>query len=154
MSRVLATAAFLAEDANQAEAVPVEQLTALLAPAGPLAELLGDKFEARPGQAKMAALVLQALNDGQHLLVEAGTGTGKSLAYLLPAALWTTANDRRVVIATNTIALQDQLVEKDIPQIQALMVAAGYPTPRYALLKGRQHYLCTRRLHSWRTVTH
>ncbi len=108
----------------------------------------------------MAAQVLHALNTGDYLLIEAGTGTGKSLAYLLPAALFALTNGCRVLIATNTIALQDQLISKDIPQVQALL--AVHPPPstadggeetvlQAAVLKGRQHYLCTRRLHEWRT---
>lgn len=139
-------------DGNEiARRVPVEALTALFAEGGPLAEMLGERFERRAGQSNMAEQVLRAFNAGDHLLIEAGTGTGKSLAYLLPAALWAVANGQRVVIATNTIALQDQLIEKDIPQVQALLARAGYPSPQGALLKGRQNYLCTRRLHTWRT---
>ena len=128
-----------------------EALLQFFAAGGPLDGLMGDTFERRPGQVAMAAQVLQAFNTGDYLLIEAGTGTGKSLAYLLPAALWAVANQRRVVIATNTIALQDQLMNKDIPQVQSLLAAAGYPIAQAALLKGRQNYLCTRRLHAWRT---
>ncbi|NJN83729.1 MAG: hypothetical protein HC802_16620 [Caldilineaceae bacterium] len=94
--------------------------------------------------------MLHALNDGDHLLIEAGTGTGKSLAYLLPSLLWSAQNQRRVVVATNTIALQDQLIDKDLPQAVATAKAQGHPAARYALLKGRSNYLCTRRLDLWR----
>jgi DNA polymerase-3 subunit epsilon/ATP-dependent DNA helicase DinG len=97
----------------------------------------------------MALRVLRALNSGDHLLIEAGTGTGKSIAYALPAVLWSLTNQRRVVIATNTIALQEQLLEKDLPIVHAVLATAGYPRIRAALLKGRNNYLCTRRLYSW-----
>jgi DNA polymerase-3 subunit epsilon/ATP-dependent DNA helicase DinG len=145
-------------------AIPVAESTLLgyLAADGPLASLLGNHFEQRSGQTAMAAQVLHALNTGDYLLVEAGTGTGKSLAYLLPAALFALANHCRVLVATNTIALQDQLVEKDIPQVQALLAVRPPPLAQAsaeeeepvlqaAVLKGRLHYLCTRRLHEWRT---
>jgi DNA polymerase-3 subunit epsilon/ATP-dependent DNA helicase DinG len=121
----------------------------LLTPGGALDRLMGDDFEARPGQQEMARRVIETLNKGDHLIVEAGTGTGKSLAYLLPAALWSVANQRRVVIATNTIALQDQLIEKDIPHVHGILATDDLPAPRVALLKGRANYLCTRRLHRW-----
>ena len=98
----------------------------------------------------MAGQIAQAFNAGDHLLIEAGTGTGKSLAYLLPAALWAIQNGQRVVIATNTLNLQDQLLEKEVPQVQSLLTLAGFSAPRAALLKGRQNYLCVRRLHAWR----
>lgn len=133
------------------QVVPPEQVDAFLGAGGLLALQMGDTFEQRPGQGRMARQVAQSLNQGDHLLVEAGTGTGKTLAYLLPAALWSVANQQRVVIATNTIALQDQLLHKDIPQVQALLEEAGLPRPFAALLKGRTNYLCTRRLHTWRT---
>lgn len=134
-------------------AAPIDEADLLhyFAPDGALAQLFGAGYEQRSGQIAMAAQVLQAFNVGDYLLIEAGTGTGKSLAYLLPAALWAVTNHRRVVIATNTIALQDQLIEKDIPQVQALLAATGYPVLQAALLKGRQNYLCTRRLQAWRT---
>lgn len=129
--------------------IPQAALHAAFAPGGPLHNLLGTTFEQRGGQLEMAERVLHALNTGDHLIIEAGTGTGKSLAYLLPAALWSTANQRRVVVATNTIALQDQLIEKDIPQATALLAALGNPPFYSAQLKGRTNYLCTRRLHVW-----
>ena len=79
-------------------------------------------------------------------MVEAGTGTGKSLAYLIPAAYWAKQNGERVVISTNTIALQDQLVRKDIPDlIEALDLEVNF-----AVLKGRGNYLCPRRLNLMR----
>jgi ATP-dependent DNA helicase DinG len=133
------------------EPIPLERITYFFAADGPLAAQLGPDYEPRPGQQEMARRVMQALNQGDHLMIEAGTGTGKSLAYLLPAALWSVTNQQRVVIATNTINLQDQLLQKDIPQTQALLESLNLPRPRVGLLKGRNNYLCTRRLHAWRT---
>ncbi len=88
----------------------------------------------------MMQAVASAFNDGQHVLVEAGTGTGKSLGYLLPSAFWATENGRRVVISTNTINLQDQLMSKDIPALRDTMRM----NLRAAVRKGRSNYVCTR----------
>ena len=96
----------------------------------------------RPGQIQMAEAVARAMTSAEHLLVQAGTGTGKSLAYLVPALL----HHRRVVVATATLALQHQLVERDIP---ALLEAADHvleTTPSYAVLKGRSNYACLHRI--------
>ncbi len=99
----------------------------------------------RPGQIQMAEAVARSLSTGEHLLVQAGTGTGKSLGYLVPALL----HDRRVVVATATLALQHQLVERDIP---ALLEAVGGDHGRlgekatYAVLKGRSNYACLHRI--------
>ncbi|HSG17171.1 MAG TPA: exonuclease domain-containing protein, partial [Anaerolineae bacterium] len=97
-------------------------------------------YEFRPQQVEMLEAVSDAFNSGQHLLVEAGTGTGKSIGYLLPAAFWATQNGRRVVVSTNTINLQDQLMHKDIPELQQLVPFEL----RATVLKGRRNYLCTR----------
>jgi ATP-dependent DNA helicase DinG len=99
-------------------------------------------YEYRPEQVEMLRAVANALSYGQHLMVEAGTGVGKSFAYLVPAALFALQNNTRVVVSTNTINLQDQLYKKDIPELCA---ALGLDL-RYALLKGRSNYLCPRRL--------
>jgi ATP-dependent DNA helicase DinG len=99
-------------------------------------------YENRPEQVEMLRAVTTALNKGNHLLVEAGTGVGKSFAYLVPAALFALKNDTRVIISTNTINLQDQLIKKDIPDLCA---ALGLDL-RAAVLKGRSNYLCPRRL--------
>lgn len=103
-------------------------------------------FEYRPQQITMAHRVAEAFNRGEHVLIEAGTGTGKSVAYLVPAALWAVENQQRVVISTNTINLQDQLMEKDIPVVRA---ALDQPF-NAAVMKGRSNYLCPRRLESLR----
>ncbi len=100
-----------------------------------------EDHEHRPGQLVMAREVAERLNRGGILAAEAGTGTGKSLAYLVPAVLWATANEERVVISTYTKALQDQLAGSDIPQAQA----AGLQF-EWALVKGRGNYLCRRKL--------
>ncbi len=141
-------AATAAAEANY-HTISAENLAAYYAAGGYLQHSLGPTYEARQGQTDMSQRVLDALNRGDHLLIEAGTGTGKTLAYLLPSALWSMRNRRRVVIATNTIALQDQILDKDMPLVRDLLRAAGQPTPQSSLLKGRSNYLCTRRLVSW-----
>ncbi|MFN8379045.1 MAG: helicase C-terminal domain-containing protein [Anaerolineae bacterium] len=117
----------------------------LLGADGRLSKTL-DAYEHRPQQIEMAERVNEALNDGRHALIEAGTGTGKSLAYLAPAALHALQNGERVVISTNTINLQEQLILKDIPRLARSL---GEPL-RAAMLKGRSNYLCPRRLDSTR----
>jgi ATP-dependent DNA helicase DinG len=102
----------------------------------------------RPGQVTMAEAVEQSLRDGGHLAVQAGTGTGKSLAYLVPAAAHSMATGTAVVVATATIALQRQLVDRDLPRLtDALTPLLGRP-PVFAILKGRRNYLCLHRLRS------
>src|SRR6476660_3849502 len=118
-------------------------LTDILGPEGVIARRLGEKYEHRPQQLEMAGAVEEAFAQGQHLLVEAGTGVGKSFAYLLPAIDFAVKQKKRVVISTHTISLQEQLIEKDIPLIQSV-----YPDEFTAVLvKGRSNYLCQRRLH-------
>ena len=129
------------------EKIDVDAATDMLEEDGPLARtMLG--FERRPQQIAMARSVAEAINDGQRLIVEAGTGVGKSLAYLLPAALYAAQNGRRVIISTNTINLQEQIIEEDIPTLLAALedtrgISGG--EIRYALLKGRANYLCLKR---------
>ena len=117
-------------------------LTDLLGPGGAIARRLGPDFEVRPQQIEMAGAVENAFLTGKHLLVEAGTGTGKSFAYLLPAIDAAVRRKKRVVISTHTISLQEQIVEKDIPLLRSI-----YPDEFTAILvKGRGNYLCRRRL--------
>ncbi len=97
-------------------------------------------YEYRPQQEDMLLSVVDALNYGSHVIVEAPTGTGKSMAYLIPAAFWAVENGRRVVISTNTINLQDQLIHKDIPELQRILPI----DVRASVRKGRSNYLCTR----------
>src|ERR1700676_4265862 len=118
----------------------------ILGPDGAIARRLGDRYEFRPQQLEMAASVEKALNGEHHLLVEAGTGVGKSFAYLLPAIDYAVRQKKRVVISTHTISLQEQLIEKDIPLLQAV-----YPDEFSAVLgKGRGNFLCMRRLEQTR----
>jgi ATP-dependent DNA helicase DinG len=99
-------------------------------------------YESRPGQAKMAERVAEIIEDRRHLVVEAGTGTGKSLAYLVPAAYAAQELGKKAIISTYTIHLQEQLFGKDVPIVQSL-VPFEFTA---ALLKGRQNYLCPHRL--------
>jgi predicted DnaQ family exonuclease/DinG family helicase len=123
----------------------IEQLAALLEKGGAF-EAHFPGYEHRPQQVAMLRGVARAFNEGEHLLVEAPTGVGKSLAYLIPAVYWATQNGERVVISTNTINLQEQLFQKDLPDLaQALSFDF-----RAAVLKGRAHYLCPARLQAAR----
>ncbi len=118
-----------------------EGLAALLEPGGALAKTFPN-YEHRSQQVTMLSAVSEAFNAGTHLLVEAGTGTGKSMAYLIPAFAWAKTNGERVLISTNTINLQDQLINKDIPDLRMAMGEDFW----VAVLKGRGNYLCPRRM--------
>lgn len=118
-----------------------EEICSILEYGGPFAQHFRE-YEHRPQQVEMMRAVTRTLCYGGQLLVEAGTGTGKSFAYLIPSAMWALENNARVVISTNTINLQDQLINKDIPD---LVDALGINL-RAAVLKGRSNYLCPRRL--------
>jgi ATP-dependent DNA helicase DinG len=102
----------------------------------------------RSGQLQMATAVADAFETGQHLAVQAGTGTGKSLAYLVPAIVRAVSDDTPVVVSTATIALQRQLVDRDLPQLVNALTDALPRAPRFALLKGRQNYLCLNKIHN------
>jgi DNA polymerase-3 subunit epsilon/ATP-dependent DNA helicase DinG len=122
-----------------------EEVAALLEYGGPFARYF-ENYEQRPQQVEMLRAVTMAISNSQHFLIEAGTGTGKSFAYLVPAALWAMQNQQPVVISTNTINLQDQLSKKDIPDLcQALGINL-----QAVVLKGRSNYLCPRRLEAMR----
>lgn len=107
---------------------------------GPFARMYPD-YIYRPQQADIVALAARAFNEQKHLLIEAGTGTGKSLAYLLPAIYWAVENNSRVVVATHTINLQEQLWQKDLPVIKEI---TGLEFQE-ALVKGRNNYICLRK---------
>jgi ATP-dependent DNA helicase DinG len=124
----------VAEDSGRVDAPTVR---AVLAAA---VEALGG--QERPGQIAMAETVAEAIESGRHLLVQAGTGTGKSLGYLVPALL----HDDRVVVATATLALQHQLVERDIPALVEAAKDVLGEEPTYAVLKGRSNYACLHRV--------
>lgn len=127
----------------------VDRVAAHVMPGGTFARLMPG-YESRAGQVEMMRAVTRAFNEGRHLAVEAGTGVGKSLAYLLPAAAWARLNDVPVIVSTNTRNLQSQLIEKDLPLVrQAIRDDAGGGAEgalRVALLKGRTNYFCLRRL--------
>ncbi len=122
--------------------------TRVEAPVGRIPELLHAAVTAvggveRPGQVRMAEAVAEAVENTEHLLVQAGTGTGKSLAYLVPAL----AHGDRVVVATATLALQRQLVERDLPRTVEALHPVLRRRPLFAMLKGRSNYLCLHRAH-------
>jgi ATP-dependent DNA helicase DinG len=133
------TATLVAEDVHHL--LDPEEIAAALQPGGLFSKQL-ENFEHRAQQVEMLKSVAAALSEGQHLLVEAGTGVGKSIAYLVPAAIWSWHNNTRVVISTNTINLQDQLLSKDIPDVKK---ALGIDI-RASVMKGRSNYMCPRRL--------
>src|SRR5215211_2734829 len=123
----------------------VDEVSSALEYGGPFSRYF-NSFEQRPEQVDMLRAVSNALSYGNHLMVEAGTGVGKSFAYLVPAALFALQNNTRVVVSTNTINLQDQLIQRDLPNLcQALNLEL-----RFSVLKGRSNYLCPRRLENLR----
>ncbi|MFO7769117.1 MAG: helicase C-terminal domain-containing protein [bacterium] len=129
------------EPAEPETARPLEldELSAFFEPGGPLARVLPG-YEPRRVQAEMALAAAGAFNDGRVVMVEAGTGVGKSMAYLVPSILWARRNRKRVVVSTNTINLQEQLVGADLP----LLEEAGLEF-RAVLVKGRRNYACLRK---------
>ncbi len=123
----------------------VSRVAEIFSPTGILSR--SKNFEFRPQQQEMAVAVARALQNREHLAVEAGTGVGKSLAYLIPAILFAVAEKKKAVISTHTINLQEQLTEKDLPMLTGVLAALPEPVKfSYAMLKGRANYLCTRRL--------
>ena len=128
-------------EAQELVALDPEQLRRMLSAGGPVARRLS-AFETRREQIMMLDQAVQAFNSGEVSLIEAGTGTGKSMAYLLPAALWAVQNKERCVVSTRTINLQQQLIEKDIP----LLISALDLPLRYCLVKGRGNYVCLHKL--------
>ena len=118
----------------------VERVRPVFAPDGLLAK--ARNFEYRPQQQEMAVAVARALEEERHLVVEAGTGVGKSLAYLVPATLFALEQHKKAIISTHTINLQEQLIYKDIPILKKILPVEF----EAALMKGRQNYLCPRRL--------
>ena len=124
-----------------------QQVEELLAPQGIFAQQFPG-FEDRPQQAEMLKAVTRAVYQGRKLIVEGGTGIGKSLAYLLPAVLYAASHGQRIVISTNTINLQEQLMDKDIPAVIGILEEAEILYPgvvKAAQLKGRSNYVCLRR---------
>src|SRR3954447_9058727 len=120
-------------------------------PAPPLRRLLEAAAAAvggseRPGQVQMAEAVAAAVDEGDHLLVQAGTGTGKSVAYLVPAVAHAVRTGRPVVVATATLALQAQVVARDLPRVSQALAPLLGRRATYGLVKGRRNYLCKHKL--------
>ncbi|HEX4667985.1 MAG TPA: helicase C-terminal domain-containing protein [Chthoniobacterales bacterium] len=118
----------------------VERVRAIFGPDGLLAR--ARNFEYRPEQQAMAAAVAENLEEERHLVVEAGTGVGKSLAYLVPAVLYAIEEKKKAIVSTHTINLQEQLLHKDIPLVKKILPIEF----EAALMKGRQNYICPRRM--------
>ncbi|HEX2167168.1 MAG TPA: helicase C-terminal domain-containing protein [Longimicrobiales bacterium] len=125
---------------TELELLDEEEIAALLGPDGPVARAHAG-YEDRPTQRDLARVIARAYNDGGVALAEAGTGTGKSVAYLIPAIEWAVRNRERTVISTNTINLQEQLVTKDLPFLRRALARPF----RFALVKGRSNYVSIRR---------
>ena len=128
-------------DTHEIEPLDEDELAAGLSLHGALSRLY-PLFEERASQVAMLRLVCRAFNGDEICAAEAGTGVGKSLAYLLPAVAWAVQNGERVVVSTNTINLQQQLIEKDIPLVKRVLGQ----DPKVVLVKGRGNYLCIHRL--------
>jgi ATP-dependent DNA helicase DinG len=126
---------------EELEPIELDPLVDLLRDGGRLQQL-SPTFEERQSQLDMLASVGEAFNEERICAAEAGTGVGKSFAYLIPALAWAAQNQERVVVSTATINLQQQIYEKDIPQVRRLLGAEV----KAALLKGRSNYLCLNRL--------
>ena len=123
----------------------VKRVEEIFSPTGILSR--ARNFEFRPQQQQMAMAVARALEHREHLAVEAGTGVGKSLAYLVPAILFAVQEKKKAVVSTHTINLQEQLTEKDLPMLAGVLGALPQPVKfQFTMLKGRANYLCTRRL--------
>lgn len=132
----------LAEHASAAPQARLEERVAeFFSPSGPLSR--ASHFEYRPQQQAMAVAVARALERGEHLVVEAGTGVGKSLAYLVPSILFAVARQKKALVSTHTINLQEQLMEKDLPMLAGILPVRF----EFQMLKGRANYVCLRRLH-------
>jgi Rad3-related DNA helicase/DNA polymerase III epsilon subunit-like protein len=137
------------EPTGSLEPLDTRVVQQVIGPQGTLSEVIAG-FERRQQQEQMAEAVAEAINDNGQILVEAGTGTGKSLAYLVPAALSATERGETVVLSTNTLALQDQLLRKDVPDLIAALTKADRERQvGVVALKGRANYLCLRKWFPW-----
>ncbi len=124
------------------------KIEGLFAPGGALAAS-DPRYEPRPQQLEMARAVARALERGESLVVEAGTGVGKSLGYLLPGALWAVTKGRRLLVSTYTRTLQEQILEKELPLVARALSLLGLPL-RFSMLQGAENYLCLQRLEKLR----
>jgi ATP-dependent DNA helicase DinG len=121
--------------------IPKEKVLDVIKPSGSLSRII-DGFEERKEQEEMLKKVIEAFNTDSCAVIEAGTGVGKSMAYLLPALAWAAETGERVLISTNTINLQEQLLKKDIPMAKKALDVEMQAT----LVKGMSNYLCLRKL--------
>ena len=126
---------------DEHQPVDIEEVRGILGPGGVLSKRL-DGFESREGQVEMAVEVARSLNENRVVAAEAGTGIGKSFAYLVPSILWAVKNRQRVIVSTGTINLQEQLVSKDLPFLAGILSVDF----EFALIKGRSNYACKRRV--------
>ncbi|NIZ18600.1 ATP-dependent DNA helicase [Entomospira culicis] len=129
----------MSEDSSP-KPLPEDLVTKVLGEGGVLSRRVAD-YEVREGQIALSQAVVDAFNHDTLLIAEAGTGTGKSFAYLIPAMAWAVRNEEKIVISTATINLQEQLMRKDVPMVQSLLKSEI----RVELAKGRQNYLCWKR---------
>lgn len=127
------------------EAIDPNELAALIEPGGKMQQFIPN-YESRHPQIEMLKSTADAFNGSQHTMIEAPTGTGKSFAYLIPSIYWAVENNERVIISTDTIALQDQLIKKDLPTLRGALDVKFKAT----VSKGRNNYLCPRRLRTVR----
>lgn len=118
--------------------IDIDDIEKLLMPGGPVAVKLGENFEYREEQIKVLNETAKAFNENSIALIEAGTGTGKTFSYLIPSIIWAVQNGERVVISTNTINLQEQLIGKDMPFLEESINTQF----TYSLVKGMRNYLC------------
>ena len=121
-----------------------KKVAELLGETGPFAAFF-EKYEPREPQLKLSEAVCTCFNDSSVGVFEAGTGVGKSLAYLLPSIIWAKRNKKRVAVSTGTINLQQQLLEKDVPAAKKIL-GKEFSDVKFILIKGRQNFLCLRRL--------
>jgi ATP-dependent DNA helicase DinG len=135
-----------AVEGHRNKKLDMEDCCSFLLPGGELSRAI-EHYETRDHQVQMTEGVVSAFNDNLLNITEAGTGVGKSFAYLVPAIKWCETNNERVVISTATINLQQQLIEKDIPLITGLLGKNGKSNVKSVLVKGRGNYVCLRRLH-------
>lgn len=133
---------------NSRECLDIDKMQALLSANGPLAKIF-EGFEEREGQLQLIKKISECFNNAELGVFEAGTGVGKSLAYLLPSILWAKKNNSRVIISTATINLQQQLVEKDAPLALRILNLSDEFADKIVLVKGRRNFLCLRRFYSY-----